>query len=77
MGMSKVGKKGLTTVPAMVRKVLGIEEGDILVWEVDKDRGIVLVRVVKDPFRYLKGKYSSDELRYEAVEESCDEFFEG
>jgi AbrB family looped-hinge helix DNA binding protein len=35
---SRVSRKGLTTIPAWVRRELGIEEGDFLIWEVDRER---------------------------------------
>ncbi|RLG84619.1 MAG: hypothetical protein DRO18_06950, partial [Thermoprotei archaeon] len=41
---SKVSKKGLTNIPAKVRKELGIEEGDVLIWEIDKQHNIAIVK---------------------------------
>jgi len=73
MELSKVSRKFLTNVPAKVRKALGIEEGDLLAWVVDKERRIVVVRVVKNPYRVLRGKYRDPGLVYEIVEESVDE----
>ncbi len=72
-----MSKKGLTTVPSSVRKKLGIEDGDILIWEVDKERGIAIVKIVKDPLKSLKGKYGLEELRYDLVEEEADKLIEG
>jgi AbrB family looped-hinge helix DNA binding protein len=48
---SRVSRKGLTTIPAWVRGELGIEEGDFLIWEVDRERGSISVRVVKNPLK--------------------------
>lgn len=70
---SKVSRKGLTNIPAKVRKALGIEEGDILVWKVDEKRKIILVEVVKEPTKYLKGKYNDPKISYKSVEELADE----
>lgn len=72
MAVSRVSRKGLTSVPAVVRRVLGIEEGDLLVWEVDEARGVAIVRVIKNPVKYLRGKYSDPRITYESVEESAD-----
>jgi len=70
---SKVSKKGLTNIPTKVRKALGIEEGDILVWKVDEKRKIILVEVVKEQTKYLKGKYNDPKISYKSVEELADE----
>lgn len=75
MGVSRVSKKWLTTVPADVRKALNVEEGDVLLWEVGRD-GVVIVRVLKDPLRRLKGKYDDPSLTYEAVEGLADTLIE-
>jgi len=77
MGLSKISKKWLTTIPADVRDFLGAEEGDIIVWEIDEPKGIVSVRIVKNPIKSLKGKYSDPNLRYEAVEEKADKIIAG
>lgn len=50
MGNTKVSKKWLTTVPADVRRVLNVEEGDTLLWEVNREEGMVIVRVLKTRF---------------------------
>ena len=72
MAVSRVSKKGLTSIPAKVRRMLGIEEGDVLVWEVDRERSVAIVRVIKNPVKYLKGKYNDSNLTYERVEELAD-----
>lgn len=49
-----------------------MDEGDSLLWEVDTTRRIALVRVVKHPIKFLKGRYSDPDLRYEVVEGTAD-----
>jgi len=68
--LSRVSKKFLTSIPAGVRKVLGLEVGDILVWNVEGDK--VIVRVMKNPVKALRGKYDDPSLTYEFVEEEAD-----
>ncbi len=77
MAVSRVSKKGLTSIPAKVRKALGIEEGDELVWEVVEERGVAIVKVVKNPLKQLEGKYSDPNLTYEKVEELADRLVVG
>ena len=72
MPISRVSRKGLTSIPSRVRKALNLEEGDLLIWEVDPKRRIAIIRVLKDPFKQLKGKYRDTGLVYEKVEESVD-----
>jgi len=68
---SRVSKKGLTTIPSTIRKAARIKEGDIIVWEVRETREIV-IKVEKDPYEKLRGKYSSPELTYKKLEEKAD-----
>ena len=72
MSISKVSKKGLVNIPVIVRNALGIEEGDILVWEVTEDKKAAVVKVIKNPERYLKGKYRDPDMVYNKVEEVAD-----
>lgn len=72
MEASRVSRKGLTTIPARVRRALGIEEGDTLLWEVDDERGWAVVRVAKNPLRLLRGKYNDPNLSYSRVEGEAD-----
>jgi len=51
---SRVYGNGATVVPSEVRHALGIEVGDILVWSVDEERGVAIVRVEKDIARDVK-----------------------
>ncbi|MDK2383871.1 MAG: AbrB/MazE/SpoVT family DNA-binding domain-containing protein, partial [Candidatus Korarchaeota archaeon] len=64
MGVSKVSRKGLTNIPSKVRREAGIEEGDLMVWEVE-GREVIRVRIVKDPLKHLKGKYDDPDLTYD------------
>ena len=66
----------MTTVPARIRRELGIEEGDFLIWEVDREREVINVRVVKNPLKHLKGKYNDPRLSYEIVEGIADSLLE-
>jgi bifunctional DNA-binding transcriptional regulator/antitoxin component of YhaV-PrlF toxin-antitoxin module len=68
---SKVSKKYLTIVPAGIRKVLGLEVGNILVWRVEN--GKVIIEVIKNPAKALRGKYEDPLLTYDVVEEKADE----
>ncbi len=74
--LSRISRKGLTTIPAEIRRLMNVEEGDLLAWSVDKERGVVIVEVVKDPLKRLRGKYSRPDLRYEEVEELGDKLLE-
>ena len=64
--ISKISKKGLTTIPLRVKESLGAEEGDYLEWEVKE--GYVIVRLAKNPYKLLKGRHRDPELTYEKVE---------
>ncbi|RLI25374.1 AbrB family transcriptional regulator [Candidatus Bathyarchaeota archaeon] len=77
MVVSKVSKKGLTNVPVRVRRALGVEEGDMLLWEVDENLKVVRVKVLKNPIRALVGKYRDVGLTYENVEEKADRLLAG
>ncbi|MHC1628369.1 MAG: AbrB/MazE/SpoVT family DNA-binding domain-containing protein [Candidatus Nezhaarchaeales archaeon] len=73
MIVSKVSRKGLTSIPAMVKRALDVEDGDTLIWEVDEKQKIAIVRVAKNPIKHLKGKYRDPNLTYENIEEKADE----
>ncbi len=77
MAISKVSKKELISIPAEVRKALDIEEGDMLVWKIDKKHGMAIVKVIKNPIKYLKGKYNDPNLTYEKVEGVADKLLIG
>ena len=70
---SRVSRKWLASIPAEVRKALGIEDGDTLIWVVGKERGQAIVRVAKNPLRRLEGKYNDPRIVYDSVEEQADE----
>ena len=72
-----MSKKGLTNVPVRVRRALGVEEGDMLLWEVDEGLKVVRVKVLKNPIRALVGKYRDVGLTYENVEEKADRLLAG
>ncbi|MCR6624472.1 MAG: AbrB/MazE/SpoVT family DNA-binding domain-containing protein [archaeon YNP-LCB-024-027] len=71
MEFSRVSRKFLTSIPAKVRKALGLEVGDILMWDVEGDK--VVVRIMKNPVKALRGKYDDPSLTYDSVEEKADE----
>ncbi|MCD6369456.1 MAG: AbrB/MazE/SpoVT family DNA-binding domain-containing protein [Thermoproteales archaeon] len=73
MELSKVSRKFLTNVPAKVRKALGIEEGDLLAWSVNVEKKIIVVKVIKNPYKALCGKYHDPTMVYDAVEEKVDD----
>ncbi len=77
MALSKVSRKGLVNIPARVRRLLGIEEGDYLVWDVDVEKKVAIIRVIKHPYKYLKGKYNDPRLAYNVVEEKADKLILG
>lgn len=77
MPTSKVSKKYLTSIPAEVRRRLGIEESDILIWEFDASDEYVIVRVAKNPLKVLRGKYSRRDIVYDRVEETADTLIQG
>jgi AbrB family looped-hinge helix DNA binding protein len=68
---SRVSRKFLTSIPAKVRKTLGLEVGDILMWDVEGDK--IVVRIMKNPVKALRGKYDDPSLTYDSVEEKADE----
>ena len=71
MEFSRVSRKFLVSIPAKVRKALGLEVGDILMWDVEGDK--VIVRVMKKSVKALRGKYNDPSLTYDSVEEKADE----
>ena len=71
MEFSRISRKFLVSIPANVRKALGLEVGDILMWDVEGDK--VIVRVMKKSVKALRGKYDDPSLTYDSVEEKADE----
>ena len=72
---SRVSRKGLTTIPSAVRRAAGIEEGDTLVWEV-RGSGEIVVRVRRDSYGRVRGKYSDPRLTYRRLEGEADRLLE-
>ncbi|RLI06693.1 hypothetical protein DRO24_04590 [Candidatus Bathyarchaeota archaeon] len=46
-------------MPAQIRRALGMGEGDELVWEIEDET--LRVRVRRNPFKRLAGKYSDSD----------------
>ena len=72
MSISRVSSKGLITIPAEIRRKLQIKDGDLIIWRIDEKNKTIILRVAKDPLKYLKGKYSDPNITYENVEEEAD-----
>ena len=52
---SKVFQKGKTVLPSEIRKILGIIDGDKVVWRYNKIRGIVFLNApIQKGVRYTK-----------------------
>jgi looped-hinge helix DNA binding domain, AbrB family len=60
MSIARVTSKGQVTIPADVRKVLGIEQGDDLVFEVTPERSVQLKLVKKRRLSDLYGSLPSN-----------------
>lgn len=58
---TSVTKRGQTVVPAKIRKLHGIAEGDRLVW-LDDGRSIKVVPVPNDPIKALRGSGRGEKL---------------
>lgn len=79
MPVSTVSKKGLTTVPSKVRAAFKIKEGDMLEWKIVRaqDEAILQVRLIPNPYDFLKGRRKDSELTYEKVEDLADKLILG
>ncbi|HDJ89225.1 MAG TPA: AbrB/MazE/SpoVT family DNA-binding domain-containing protein [Thermoprotei archaeon] len=75
--VSKVSKKGLVTIPMEIRRRFGIEVGDLIIWSIDEKDNAIILHVIKDPLKYLEGKYDDSEIVYEVVEETADSLIQG
>lgn len=75
--VSRVSKKGLVTIPAEIRRRLNIQDGDLVAWDIDEKDKIIILRIIKDPLKYLKGKYQDNKIVYEEVEETADNLIQG
>jgi len=72
MNISKLSDKGLTTIPKQIRKKLNLKKGDRLQWiEYGEDTAMIIV--IRDPFKFLKGRYSKLNLKYDELEHKADE----
>jgi len=71
MSTSKINKKGVTTVPKEIRESLELKEGDRLVWSIRYQEGMKTIEIVpiKDPYTFLKGIRSDENLTYDKAEE--------
>ncbi|GEM_PF-559821 len=69
---TKVSRKGLVNIPGAIRREFNIEEGDLLLWEPDRERGVIIVRVLKNPLKHLRGKYNDPRISYESSEGLAD-----
>jgi len=70
---STVSEKGLTTIPSKIRQLLKIKTGDKLEWRiVKKEEGILQIRVLQDPYTFLRGKRKDPNTTYEKVEHLAD-----
>jgi AbrB family looped-hinge helix DNA binding protein len=75
MSISKISDKGLTTIPKRIRKKLNLKKGDKIHWiEYGIDRAIITV--IHDPFKFLKGRHSKLNLKYEELEHEADNLLE-
>ncbi|MBS7655805.1 hypothetical protein KEJ50_04820 [Candidatus Bathyarchaeota archaeon] len=72
MELSKISKKGLTNIPAKIRKAVKIEKGDFLAWELNEEPESIKIKVIKNPYKFLKGRINDPNLTYEKVEELSD-----
>lgn len=62
----------MTTIPKEIRKKLNIKKGDKVYWilnETDKTE----LFLVRDPVKYLTGRYSQEGLTYENLEHKADD----
>lgn len=55
LALARVGQRGHVTIPAAVRKALGIEPGDMLLWTVDGPDGgrFSIVRTSRPPAEFF------------------------
>ena len=68
---SKVSQKGLTTIPSKIREKFNIKPGMHLIWE--EIEGGIHVRIIKDIPKFLKGKFTDLNLKYNELEDVSDE----
>ncbi|WP_022948397.1 AbrB/MazE/SpoVT family DNA-binding domain-containing protein [Methylohalobius crimeensis] len=67
----KVTVKGQTTIPVDIRKALGIEPGDRIVWELDENGSAKIRKVPPMDVEYLKAVQATlSEWRSDTDEEA-------
>lgn len=77
MATSTVSKKGLTTIPSKIRQLMKIKTGDKLEWQVlREEEGLLQIRVLQDPYTFLRGKRKDPNTTYEKVEHLADSLIE-
>ncbi|MEX2725552.1 MAG: AbrB/MazE/SpoVT family DNA-binding domain-containing protein [Candidatus Freyarchaeota archaeon] len=77
METSTVSKKSLTTIPSKIRQLMKIKTGDKLEWQVTKkEEGLLQIRVLQDPFTFLKGNRKDPNTTYEKAEHLADSIIE-
>lgn len=74
MPTSTVSRKGLTTIPSKIRRVLGIKSGDRLDWRIVKkdDKTLIEVGAEKNPYEFLKGRRKDPNTSFDKVEGLAD-----
>ena len=74
---STVSEKGLTTIPSKIRHLMKIKTGDKLEWQiVKKEEGVLQIRLLQDPYTFLRGKRKDPNTTYEKVEHLADSVIE-
>lgn len=53
--VSKLTEKFQATVPAEVREVLHLDKGDAVVYEIHKDRKVILRKATRVEYEWIKG----------------------
>ena len=77
MATSTVSEKGLTTIPSKIRHLMKIKTGDKLEWQiVKKEEGVLQIRLLQDPYTFLRGKRKDPNTTYEKVEHLADSVIE-
>ena len=64
---SKVGKRGMIVIPVKLRKLLGIEEGDLVIVE-ERDEGVLIRRAVALPVEKYSPKRKAEFLLSNAID---------
>ncbi|MFQ5711409.1 MAG: AbrB/MazE/SpoVT family DNA-binding domain-containing protein [Candidatus Geothermarchaeales archaeon] len=74
METSTVSDKGLTTIPKKIRRAFSLKRGDKLEWIITEkgEEKTIHVRVIRDPYRFLRGRRKDESLTYAKVEHEAD-----